>query len=186
MRQQQQNKAPTPSEAGPCRSDGAPFPVPQSTSCSGGLGSALRAQNVQFRLSNVKGAASSLLSAKPWLVHVTTTRTSLQLGSGGTRLTLGEKHWFLGRPPRHGLGGPKGRYLPAGASCSATLPVRSLGEKEAVPPPTRICRARPSSCSRGESEAGPVPQDGRANPAGGGGEPGPAGPWRCCPGDLDL
>lgn len=106
MWQQQQNKAPTPSEAGPCWSDQAPCPVPQSTSCSGRLGSALRAQNVQFRLSSVKGAVSSLLSAKPWLVLVTTTRTSLQLGSGGTRLTLREKHWFLGRPPRHSLGGP--------------------------------------------------------------------------------
>ena len=134
----------------------------------------LRAQNVQFRLSNVKGAVSSLLSTKPRLVHITTARTSPQLGSGGTRLTLGEKHWFLGRPPHHGPGGPKARYLPAGASCSATLPVRSLGEKEAVPRPARICRARSSSCSGGESEAGPVPQDGHANPAGGGGEPGPA------------
>ena len=123
---------------------GARGPCPQAAEHAlfSGLRSALRTESLQFRLCNIRCHERSPLSG------LCTHKTCIPAAwPGGSRLTPGEKHWFLGRPTSPWPGHPEARDLNAGAaSYSATLSIRSPGEKEAAPRPAsiRVCRARSS------------------------------------------
>ena len=120
-----------------------------------GLRSALRTESLQFRLCNVRCQQRSPLSGS--CTHKTCIPAAWP---GGTRLTPGEKHWFLGRPTSPWPGHPEARDLNAGAASQPPCPSGVQGRKRLLLSLQGSGSAGPGQVhSRDEWQAGSVPRE---------------------------